>query len=388
MSETDQIVAMMENPALVLETIRKAYTPNEQLITDYLNSQTMLAEESRNPIPEVVFNDTKSTEVLNLADAGHIDDDHFLSLFHPDTIDRAKSAGFKDIVLEAGDLTNLTDLFDEYTNMSDRFSAGETEISVTLGDETIEFSEIEYKAHVFGVLRGLYSDGGYLDVEEGSRVARAMMETLEYASSQDIRIHAIGATAEKFNAYLLEHVRDYKAASALNPEDRNSGQNVIISEFGERDPISLFREYAEALKTDKALAFNETLKPLEKEFINKAFEIVIDERVGNATINRVTADSIKQILEDRQDQGYTNPRVLHMHGLQHFTQSDDIDNRLSEMGISTQTIGFSGALDSKSLVSNIFNDRGSNPEFPQNWYIAPLAQYGDCLLYTSDAADE
>ena len=204
-----------------------------------------------------------------------------------------------------------------------------------------------------------------------------MMETLEYASSQDIRIHAIGATAEKFNAYLLEHVRDYKAASALNPEDRNSGQNVIISEFGERDPISLFREYAEALKTDKALAFNETLKPLEKEFINKAFEIVIDERVGNATINRVTADSIKQILEDRQDQGYTNPRVLHMHGLQHFTQSDDIDNRLSEMGISTQTIGFSGALDSKSLVSNIFNDRGSNPEFPQNWYIAPLAQYGD-----------
>lgn len=366
----------IENPESSLAKIRMSIQPDQTLIDDYINAETLLEQEQRNPLPQEIFDDTKDATVLNLADGGHMDDAHFLSLLHPDTVDKAKASGFKDIVLEGGDI-DMTSMFDEYTRALSDFAAGQEHVEITLGDEIRRFTEPEYKAHMFGTIRNLSLM--HHDYEEASRTTRATMDTLEYAASQDIRIHSIGTSMEQTGNFVLTWQDNYDQAKSLPANERSPYQINLIESFDKKGPVMIFMDVAMAGPSTM-----ESLNPTARSFAEEAYETFIDERIGGATVNRVTADKIEEMIQNRQEEGYTNPRVLHMHGLLHFSGTNDIDDLLTQKNISSQTIGFSGASDRLAALSGAFNaatehssDSMQKIAFPQKWFFAPAGEYID-----------
>lgn len=373
MSETDDIKAFFENPDLTLIQIRQLTVVNDDLINRYQNSSQLLSLETRNSIPNAVFDETKDVQVINLADSGHNDDDHFLSLFHPETIDRAHAHGFKDVVLEAGDITNMTDFFDEYVETIDMFKGGQSTVQIEIGDETHSFNELEYRAHFFGVIANTYGEAGHLDYDEASRLARALMETIEYASERDIRVHAVGAPMQKTYDYILNIQNQYEQAQAIPEAERLKAHQDILAGFGDRSPIELFVKSFESVQ-NPASRFFDTLSDSERDFVNTAFSTLGEERRGGATINHVTADTIENIINTRKAEGFSDPKVLHMHGLGHFIQNNDIEDILDNKGIRSETIGFSGSQLTEDFYRH-FNEMADPNELPEKWFFAPTGQY-------------
>ncbi|MDH5723776.1 MAG: hypothetical protein OEY94_10720 [Alphaproteobacteria bacterium] len=380
MSIAAELRESIENPQNDLIRIRKEIIKlrretlsNGELIDAYINAGNLLEQKKRNPLPQALFDDTDCVPVVNLADNNHRFNDHKLSLMHPETINKAKESGFTDIVLEGHYIPNKTDMYDEYVHTLREFAAGQDHVEITLGDQTISFNEMEYRAHIFGTI--LVLNTTYLNLEEASRVSRATMDAIEYAASQGIRFHAIGTLHKNTENFILPWQEKYEAAKSLAPEERTTEQTKLLKDF-EKDPYTV---YEEAIKSpDSIRNWNKT----KENFLVKAINTYIDERTGGAAINIITSDEIAKIIQNRKIDGYTNPRVLHMHGLGHFTGPDDIDNLLRKKGIESRTIGFSGASQENADLSASFEramERQNNSEqpddFPHWWFFAPEGKF-------------
>lgn len=324
-------------------SLRSAAQPTQKLISEYSLMSKKLAtlrqHQIIHPLPDSLFNHFGNTPVINMADGGHENNLHFLSLLDPRTIEKAAKKGVTDIILEGGD-SNLTPLYNEYLTELERFRADPNHRATVLGvknqDGTLTgLNETEYKANIYGALQIMFQL--HQSPEEAGLYARSQMDALDQASKLGIRFHSTGTPLTHTYTAIA------KELEKVPPEVDN--------------PAGMF--------------FNKipAITPAEKIFEKKLDEAFDKDRLGESEVNRQTAAMIQDIYEQRKAEGKP-PKIWHMHGMLHFTETNDIDNMLNEARIANKTIGLADSISQIRRAIKWKNESPKSEDFqaPTKWF--------------------